>query len=116
MMSIQEPPGEEHRSLAAITESKNIVGALLDNGADISARDGRGRTALHMTAKCKHLAMVERFLEGGADISAKNKLGETLLWEVECSQAISTPGIYDKIRQLLVGRVKKLRRERSTLG
>lgn len=43
---------------------------LLDEGADIEARDGAGRTALHVAAFASHEHIVEMLAAAGADLDA----------------------------------------------
>lgn len=51
---------------------------LLENGADINAKDSNGYTALHHAAKGSHtLAQVEELLKGGARPNLKAKDGMT---------------------------------------
>ena len=52
--------------------------AALDEGADVSARDGSdgGRTALHKAAQHGHAQVLEMLLGVGADIEATDTNGE----------------------------------------
>lgn len=51
------------------------VAALLDAGADIHARDARGRTALHLAASARNWAIVTLLLARGADPLAEDDDG-----------------------------------------
>lgn len=50
---------------------------LLENGADIDARDKAGRALLHWAAHGGQQSVLELFLERGADARAKADNGET---------------------------------------
>ena len=53
-----------------------VVRLLLEQGADIKAKDKDGRTVLHMAAKDGHEGVVRLLLEKGADVEAKDKYEE----------------------------------------
>lgn len=61
--------------------SFDMVKLLLQNGANVNARDLRGRTALH--AKIDSPRIVALLLEHGADISARCNYGGTVLFNKE---------------------------------
>ena len=66
-------------SLAEDTASK-IVELLIDNGADINAKDDdEGETALHCAAYQNHKEISQLLLAKDADVNAKNERGETPL-------------------------------------
>lgn len=48
----------------------NTVRALLEAGADVSARDSAGGTALHIAVVCGHMEASRVLLEGGSDSNA----------------------------------------------
>ena len=56
-----------------------MVQLLLENGANIEARDQRGETALMMAIRKDDLEMVQLLLEHGANIEARDQRGETAL-------------------------------------
>ena len=64
---------------AAKNGHAETVSLLLDNGADINAKNRDGQTALHVAAKYGHDAIVSLLLDNGADIEAKNIDGSTPL-------------------------------------
>ena len=57
-----------------------VVGALLEQGADVDAPQGDGTTALHWAAYWDDAESAERLLRAGARINAVNDLGVTPLW------------------------------------
>ncbi|EJP64572.1 ankyrin repeat protein [Beauveria bassiana ARSEF 2860] len=50
---------------------------LLENGADIKSRDGKGKTALHYAARGGSLSMIKELIERGADATMKDHKGHT---------------------------------------
>jgi ankyrin repeat protein len=56
-----------------------VVKLLLDNGADIEAKDCKGRTALHIAVKELRENMVRLLLENGANIEAEDGRKRTTL-------------------------------------
>ncbi|KAL8402568.1 hypothetical protein RB596_009081 [Gaeumannomyces avenae] len=52
---------------------------LIENGADIEAKDGGGRTPLHWAAEKGHEGVARLLVEAGADKKAKDGLGRTPL-------------------------------------
>ena len=72
--------------------------ALIDAGADIHAKDGRGATPLHIAASNGHADMAKALIDAGADIHAKDKVGATPLHhaalgdETETAKALINAG------------------------
>lgn len=64
-----------------VPESDGVktVQLLLEKGAQLGARDNRGRTALMTAAELGHGAIVKALLAAGADKDAKDKEGKTAL-------------------------------------
>lgn len=56
-----------------------VARLLLEKGADATAKDGKGRTALHQAAVNGHEAMTRLLLENSADIRLKDKYEFTAL-------------------------------------
>ena len=56
-----------------------IVKYLLENGADINAKDNYGTTALMKASSNGQLEIVQFLIENGADINIKNNEGKTAL-------------------------------------
>jgi ankyrin repeat protein len=60
------------------------VQLLLDNDADIEAKDNNGKTALLWAAERGRKPVVQLLLDEDADIEAKDNNGKTaLLWAAE---------------------------------
>lgn len=66
-----------------------MVRFLLDNGADINARDDRfGKSALHQAVVRGRDEVVQLLLQRGAEVAARDHAGMTpLLWAVKCQCA-----------------------------
>ncbi len=74
-------PGDNNELFAAVRSGDaNLVADLINEGADIHAKDNKGFTSLHEAAKHGHLDIVEKLIEKGADIHAKTNRGYTPLY------------------------------------
>ena len=74
---------------------KEITSMLLENGADVTAKDSEEGTALHWAAWYGHEPVVRLLLEKGADINARYNSGGTALhWAAE--------GGHDSVVRLLL--------------
>ena len=63
------------------------VKSLLDNGADVNARNNNGQTALMGASWMDHTEIVQLLLENGADVNAKSNDGQTALMIVsDCDE------------------------------
>ena len=60
------------------TETADAVG-LIDQGADLHAKDNYGCTPLHLACVNGHAEVVKALLEKGADVHAKDSHGMTPL-------------------------------------
>jgi hypothetical protein len=63
-------------------------------GADTSATDDVGNTALHYAAYLRQDAAVRFLADEGAPLNAKNKFGETPLWVSELAIQFSGGGTF----------------------
>jgi ankyrin repeat protein len=78
------------------------VRLLLDNGADIEARDDEGATPLISAAAYGQIEIFELLIQRGASIRARDKRGMTPLMAAACECALSTMNsTYDIVRILL---------------
>jgi hypothetical protein len=60
------------------------VRLLLEEGAEVAAKDNLGRAPLHLAAEKGHEAVVRLLLEEGAEVAAKDSLGRAPLhWAAE---------------------------------
>jgi ankyrin repeat protein len=65
---------------AARNADWGVVRALVEQGADVTARQGDGATALHWAAYWNHTDIAGLLIDAGADVDAANDLGVTPLW------------------------------------
>jgi ankyrin repeat protein len=86
---------------AAQNGEQQKVKVLLDQGADINAKDDQGMTPLHLAAQEGHKEVVEFLLSKDADITAQNIKGYTPLYSAIWSNdpnmvglSIAQPGAY----------------------
>ena len=56
------------------------VRALVEQGADLTARQGDGATALHWASYWDEVELADLLIRNGADVNAANDLGVTPLW------------------------------------
>jgi ankyrin repeat protein len=75
-----------------------VVSLLLQNGADVNAKDVTGRTALISAATGfgPNLEVVFLLLENGADVNAKNNDGKTALECASDPRVISLIKLYEE--------------------
>lgn len=55
------------------------IKTLIDNGANIKAKDANGRTPLHIAVKSGYIEIVEYLIEKGADVDTLNNRGLSAL-------------------------------------
>lgn len=59
---------------------KKVIQKLVDSGANISAKNSLGNTALHIAAHAGYGKAILALIQFGADIEARNNRGETALY------------------------------------
>lgn len=75
----ERPPARERLLMGATDGNAVQVADALTDGADVSARDARGRTALHRAAEPGHDDAVVALLNAGSDPNAADEAGVTPL-------------------------------------
>lgn len=83
--------------IAAMEGHAEPVKSCLRKGANVNAKDTKGKTALLWAADSVHAATAEALLDNGADIDARDNLGRTALMKA----ALSRRGLRDTVRLLL---------------
>jgi len=77
----QSPQGSDQFYNAIRGDDLRQIGAMLDHGADVNAKDQRGITPLMYAAAVGSLEAMQRLLDKGADANARNAAGSTaLMW------------------------------------
>ena len=64
---------------AAINGDIKKVRELIENGADVDAKNNDGKTALHKAALRGNVDVVKVLIENRADVVAKDECGKTAL-------------------------------------
>jgi len=64
---------------AALTGNTDMIGPLVELGADVNAQDREGLTPLHVAAVWRQVGAVRALLSRGADASLRARNGETPL-------------------------------------
>ncbi len=64
---------------AAWFEHMDVMGILIDKGADVNARSKNGATALILAADKGNAEIVKFLIDRGADINAKDGNGTALI-------------------------------------
>lgn len=87
--------GEQEAALMVAVNSleeahHEIVGLLIDAGADVEEKDGRGRTALHHAAYRGDIKVVSLLLDRGADPTATDNTGATAAHHAARSGQVET--------------------------
>ena len=78
---------------AAESNSIDVATLLIEQGADIEAKDNGGRTALHIVAERNSLDVATLLIEQGADIEAKDYIGRTALHIVAESNSLDVTSL-----------------------
>ncbi|KAL1526084.1 hypothetical protein AB1Y20_020901 [Prymnesium parvum] len=87
--------------LAAMNGHEGAVRLLLQNNADLEARDNDGFSPLHLAAMNGHEGVVRLLLENNADTAARDNRGHTALDEMLC-------GGHDAVAALLLAGALRL--------
>ena len=80
---------------AARYGNTKILVALLDAGADFSARDKNGNSPLHVVAEYGDAEMVADLLRAGAEIENRNNLGVTPLFDASLGNMSTLTSLLD---------------------
>lgn len=76
----QAIPGDSAYPLHYAANSRaDIIQLLIDQGADVNVRDGKGKTPLHCAAVTANLECMRTLLENGADANLMDGDGNTPL-------------------------------------
>lgn len=77
--SSERDGGEHDRALlaAATQGDAGLVQAALDAGADIEARDSRGRSALLLATHHNRIEAARRLIAAGADVNARDAISDS---------------------------------------
>ena len=88
--------GDRPLHRATYGEHPEVVELLLENGADLNARNEKGWTALHVAALCGNTRVIKILLGRGADVNARDHE------DVSPLHMAAESGCYDAARLLLV--------------
>jgi ankyrin repeat protein len=74
-------PVKIDQALIAAAEQNDVAGVqrLLAEGADVQARDGRGRTALLAATERNHVESARLLIDAGADVNAQDRKSDSPL-------------------------------------
>ena len=67
------------RLLCLISIVAEVIGMLIERGADVSAQNQNGETPLHLASREGHAEVVGMLIECGADLSAQGEYEDTPL-------------------------------------
>jgi hypothetical protein len=114
-LNAKEPNGSSTPLIvAAILGQTEATELLIENGANLNARNNDGITALHAAAFFCHTETVKLLLEKGIEVNAKNIRGETAIDTVAAPWSKELEGLYRYIGELLqlqldINRIKTIR-------
>jgi len=101
-LNAKEPAGgSTPLMVAALFGQTEAARLLIENGANLNARNNDGGTALHAAAFFCHTRTVKLLLDKGADVNAKNIRAETPLDTVAGEWGPELEGIYKWIAEIL---------------
>jgi len=66
--------------IAASRGYKSVVNLLIEQGADVNAKDKYGQMPLHFAANRASMDLAQLLIDNGADVNAKNMQGHTPLY------------------------------------
>ena len=76
--------------LAAQGGHVGVLHILIENGANVNAKDYHGRTALHWAVKHDSGTMLQTLADNGADLNTTDRWGRTpLMWSIEHRKEVS---------------------------
>lgn len=78
---------------AVIGNHTETVKVLLDNGADVNAREEAGYTSLMRAVTLEYVSIIKLLLDAGADVNARNDWGETVLMHAVLSNHTNVVGM-----------------------
>ncbi|MDE0042560.1 MAG: ankyrin repeat domain-containing protein, partial [Candidatus Poribacteria bacterium] len=87
--TVDSQHGVSPLSWAALLGQTEIAELLIQNEADVNARNRDGGTALHGAAFLGHADIAELLVRKGADVNAANDKGETSLFVMGAEWAIT---------------------------
>ena len=73
---------------AAQEGHEEILRLLLENGADVNAKDRSKKTALHMAADKGHVSTLKLLLKNGADINSVSSAFDEINISKKCSSVL----------------------------
>jgi ankyrin repeat protein/nucleoside phosphorylase len=84
--------------LAVWEGHEEVVGLLLEHGADVHVRDSEGQQPLHIAAALGYLGMVKQLLSHGADIDAKDAKGRSPTFQAAHNGHMSVSDLLERKR------------------
>ena len=78
--SVRSKGGKTPLHHAATYGAHELIGVLVDHGADLDARDQTGLTALHVAAMIGRERETKLLVELGADVGVRDWFGDTALY------------------------------------
>lgn len=101
-LNAKEPTaGSTPLIVAALLDQSEAAGLLIENGADVNAKNNEGTTALLTAAFFCRTKTVKLLLSKGADLNAKNIREETPLDTVAGEWSQDLEGLYRRIAEIL---------------